>query len=122
MIFIVDDDTSIRKAYKNLLRSNDLDCKSFGAAEDFLAHTKPTASDCIILDLKMPGMSGIDLLKELAARGIKIPIIIVSAYADSSTQQQAKNYGVLAVLRKPVNGDALIDLIKFYTRNETALI
>jgi FixJ family two-component response regulator len=120
MIFIVDDDVSIRKAYKNLLHSNDLDCKSFGTADEFLAQTKLTARDLIILDIKMPGMSGIDLLKELEVRYTKVKIIIVSAFIDNGIQQQAKDYGVIAVLRKPVDGEALIDLVKFHSGNETA--
>jgi two-component system response regulator FixJ len=117
MIYIVDDDVSIRKAYKNLLHSSDLECKSFGTADEFLAHTKLTAADLIILDIKMPGMSGIDLLKELEARGAKVKVIIVSAFIDSGIQQQARDYGVAAVLRKPVDGEALIDLIKYNKKN-----
>jgi FixJ family two-component response regulator len=119
MIFIVDDDVSIRRAYKNLLHSNDLECKSFGTADEFLAHTKLTATDLIILDIKMPGMSGIDLLKELELRNTKVKVIIVSAFIDSGIQQRARDYGVIAVLRKPVDGDALIDLVKFHKKIET---
>jgi len=119
MIFIVDDDMSIRKAYKNLLLSNDLECRSFGTAEEFLAHTKLNTTDVIILDIKMPGMSGIDLLKELELRNTKAKIIIVSAFMDNSIQQQARDYGVVAVLRKPVDGEALIDLIKYDKKIET---
>jgi len=117
MIFIVDDDASIRRAYKKLLNSDDLECISFGTAEDFLGQTEPIPSDFIILDIKMPGMSGIDLLKELEARGTKVKIIIVSAFINSSIQQQAREYGVVAVLRKPVDGEALIDLIKYNKSN-----
>jgi FixJ family two-component response regulator len=119
MIFIVDDDASIRRAYRNLLHSHDLECKYFGTAEEFLAHTKLTSKDLIILDIKMPGMSGIDLLKELEVLDTKVKIIIVSAFIDSSIQQQARDYGVIAVLRKPVDGDALIDLIKYNKKIET---
>jgi len=120
MIFIVDDDVSIRKAYKNLLYSHDLECKSFGTADEFLAHTKLNITDLIILDIKMPGMSGMDLLKEIEAKGTKVKVIIVSAFIDSSIQQQARDYGVIDVLRKPVDGEALIDLVKFHYGNEIA--
>ena len=117
MIFIVDDDVSIRRAYKNLLNSDDLESKSFETAEEFLGQANPIPSDFIILDIKMPGMSGLDLLKELEVRGTKVNIIIVSAFIDSGIHQQARDYGVVAVLRKPVDGEALIDLIKYNKSN-----
>lgn len=119
MIFIIDDDVSIRRAYKNLFNSAGLDCKSFETADEFLVRTKVTADNIIILDIKMPGISGIDLLKELEARSIKAKIIIVSAFVDSNIQQLARDYGVVAVLRKPVDGEALIDLIKYNKKIET---
>jgi len=113
MTYLIDDDISIRRGFDLFLKSASLDLQSFERAEDFLATIKPQPNDLLLLDLHLPGMSGIDLLKNLSANGLQIPVIVVTAFDDKQSQEICKRYGVKAYLRKPVDGEALIDLIKY---------
>lgn len=96
-----------------LFRSAKFDFRAFGSPEDFLAGFSPMDSDILILDMHMPGMNGCELLKYLADHEIYTPVIIITAYDEPSSRECAKNYGAIAYLRKPVDGEALIDLIKY---------
>jgi len=113
MTYLIDDDISIRRGFELFLKSAALDLTSFERAEDFLSTIKPQPTDLLILDLHLPGMSGIDLLKKLLQDGIQIPVIVVTAFVDKQSQEACKKYGVKAYLRKPVDGEALIDIIKY---------
>lgn len=113
MIYLIDDDISVRRGFDLFLRSASLDLKSFERAEDFLSAVKPELHDILILDLHLPGMSGCDLLQKLGQDGIHIPVIVVTAFDDAQTRESCRNYGVKAYLRKPVDGEALIDMIKY---------
>jgi FixJ family two-component response regulator len=112
MIYFIDDDESTRSAFDLLLESLGLDFKSFGSVEELLADVILTRSDLLVLDLNLPGMSGLDLLKKFSQENIQIPVIIVTAFDDANSRENCKHYGVKAYLRKPVNGKVLIDLIK----------
>jgi FixJ family two-component response regulator len=113
MVYLIDDDMSIRRAYEFFLGSAGMDFISFGSAEEFLDEAKPVFNDLIILDLCMPGMSGCDLLKKLYQDNSSIPVIVVSAFDDQHNREICRKYGVREFLRKPVDGEALIDLIKY---------
>jgi len=104
---------SLRRAFEYFLESAGLDFKSFGSADEFLAAVRPTTNDLLILDLNLPGMSGCDLLMKLHKDNIQIPVIVVSAFDDQHNRDLCKEYGAKAFLRKPVDGEALIDLIKY---------
>ncbi|HNS17642.1 MAG TPA: response regulator [Bacteroidales bacterium] len=113
MIYIIDDDKYVRRGFGMLLKSADLECKCFGSAEDFLESCQPVEQDLLILDMHMPGMGGCDLLEHFIKEEIHVPVIIITAFDEPASRECAKNYGALAYLRKPVDGEALIDLIKY---------
>jgi len=112
VVFIVDDDESVRKAMERLMRSADYRAETFSSAEDFLNRARHEDGGCLILDIRMPGMSGLDLQRELAARGSKLPVIFVTAHEDETTRAQAMSAGAVAVLGKPVEDEALLDAIE----------
>jgi len=96
-----------------LFKSAGLESSAIGSAEDFLAAFKPDDKDILILDMHMPGMNGCDLLEYLANKEMFIPVIIITAFDDPASRECAKRYGAIAYLRKPVDGEALIDLVKY---------
>jgi len=113
MIYIIDDDQYVRRGFKILLRSAGFECKDFENAEDFIKAYSPDNEDFLILDYHLPEMNGCELLAYFKANNIHIPVIIVTAYDDQLSRECAKNYGAVAFLRKPVDGEALIDMIKY---------
>ena len=113
MINIVDDDPFVRRGFTMLFKSAGFPSLAFGSAEEFLADFKTGDSDVLILDMHMPGMNGCDLLEYLANREIFIPVIIVTAYDEPTSRECARKYGAVAYLRKPVDGEALIDLVRY---------
>ena len=108
MIAIVDDDKSAREALERLVRSLGHSASTFGSAEDFLKSGKLHDTSCLITDVRMPGMSGIDLQDRLIADGHYIPIIFMTAYFDDHVRQRAMKAGAVAFLVKPVDTDQLI--------------
>jgi len=113
MIYIIDDDKYVRRGFDILFKSAGLECDSFGSAEEFLELAHTSENDVIILDMHMPGMNGCELLEHLAKNEIFLPVIIVTAFDEPASRECAKNYGAVAYLRKPVDSEALIDLIKY---------
>ncbi len=113
MIYIIDDDQHIRRGFGMLLKSAGFECTSYGNAEEFLEQSKPVATDLIILDYHLPGITGCDLLEHFLTIKLHIPVIIITAFEDKISRDCAKKYGALAYLRKPVDGEALVDLIKY---------
>jgi FixJ family two-component response regulator len=113
MIHIIDDDVFVRRGFSLLFRSAGLYSDSFGSAEEFIAECKQGDNDILILDMHMPGMNGCDFLEYLVKHEIYIPVIIITAYDEPASRDCAKRYGAIAYLRKPVDGDALIDLVKY---------
>jgi FixJ family two-component response regulator len=113
MIYIIDDDESVRKAFKRLLRSVNLDVETFSSAEEFLKSQKPNKNSCIIIDIRMPGLTGFDLQRKLNDQGIKIPVIVISASDDAQTREQARELGAVAFFRKPIDAQALLDAISW---------
>jgi FixJ family two-component response regulator len=113
MVHVIDDDKFIRRGLDLLFRSAGLDSHAYSSAETFIAEAHLGDYDVIVLDMQMPGMSGCDLLKYLSRHELFLPIIIITAYDEKASRECAKNYGAVAYLRKPVDSQALIDLIKY---------
>jgi len=112
IVGIVDDDESIRMAIRSLLRSLGFKVETFGSAEDLLGSARLDDVACLIVDLRLPGMSGVDLQRQLLAAKRELPMIFISAHDDPVAQQQALTAGALAFLRKPFSEEALIDAIR----------
>jgi FixJ family two-component response regulator len=112
VIAIVDDDESLRRSLGNFLRSVGFRVETFASAEDFLTSTRRERSECLLLDLRMTGMSGLDLLRHLAAAGIHVPAVMLTAHADAEIRQQCLEAGAAGFLEKPFHRDALLDAIR----------
>src|SRR5262245_63803295 len=109
VIGIVDDDESVRMAIRSLLRSLGFKVEMFGSAEDLLGSARLDDIACLIVDLRLPGVSGVDLQRQLLAAKRELPMIFISAHEDPVAQRQALTAGALAFLRKPFSEKALID-------------
>jgi FixJ family two-component response regulator len=112
IVFVVDDDASVRPAMESLIRSVGLRVKSFASAHDFLAFERPDAPACLVLDVRLPGLSGLDLQKELAAAGNPIPIIFITGHGDIPMSVQAMKGGAIEFLTKPFRDQQLLDGIQ----------
>ena len=115
-VFVVDDDASARRGLARVLRAAGHDVRAFASAEEFLDAYDPECTGCLVLDSRMPGMSGQELQAELAARGVGLPIIVVTADADPETRRAAHRLNATAFFRKPVDGSALLDAIDWAVR------
>jgi FixJ family two-component response regulator len=115
-VSIVDDDEPVRQALKNLMRSARFDVETFGSAEEFLASERLDSTDCLILDLSLPGMNGFDLQDHLNAERRAIPIIFITAHADETARQRALGAGAVELLGKPVRREALFQAIQSATQ------
>ena len=105
---VVDDDRSVREALENLISSVGFEVKLFASAEDFLESATALQTDCAILDVRLPGISGLELQQRLAADGQSIPIIIITAQGDNKTHDEAVAAGAIAFLKKPVKEEVLL--------------
>ena len=108
LIVVVDDDQSVREALANLISSVGFEVKLFASAEDFLDSDTPLQTDCTILDVRLPGISGLELQQKLAADGQSIPVIIITAQGDDKTQDEAVAAGAIAFLKKPFKEEVLL--------------
>src|SRR5262245_39648861 len=108
VISIVDDDTSFRRATARLVRALGHSVGSFGSAEEFLKSGCVRETACLISDVQMPGMSGLELQNQLRAQGIRLPVIFMTAYPELAAQEQALASGALGFLNKPFDEDKLI--------------
>lgn len=111
-VSIVDDDAPVREALKNLMRSARFDVEAFASAEEFLASDRLNNTQCLILDLYLPGMSGFDLQEHLNEEDLNIPIIFITAHADERSRRRALKGGAVDLLGKPVRRDALFQAIQ----------
>ena len=112
VIAVVDDEEAIRDALSDLLLVMGYSCQTFDRAEAFLAAHTPNRFDCLITDIRMPGMSGLDLLQHLAAAGSTMPVIVVTSFDDPLSRSRAMESGAHAYLTKPVTDDALLQSLK----------
>lgn len=111
LVYVIDDDESVRRAFRLLLLSAGLNVRTFSSAKEFLESISPSDSGLIVLDMRMPGITGLDLLKTLAHRKTRMKIIAVSAFDDARTKALARELGAVVFFQKPVDGQALIDAI-----------
>ena len=112
IVSIVDDDESLRRSLRNLLGSVGLRVETFASAEAFLESLHQEQAGCLVLDLRMPGMNGFELLRHLSGTGSRIPAVILTAHGDDETRQRSMQAGAAAFLSKPFNGDALLDAVR----------
>src|SRR2546429_726078 len=112
VVFVVDDDPSLRHALTNLLRSVRLRVETFGSAQEFLAGPRPDAPGCLVLDVRLPGLSGLDLQHELAVVQMDLPIIFITGYGDIPMTVQAMKAGAVELLTKPFRNQELLDAIQ----------
>jgi len=108
-IVIIDDDESVRKALGRLIRSVGLQVETFGTAEEFLQSADQPTPDCLILDVHLPGLSGLDLQKQLKKEGRSLPIVFISAYSEDRVSRLALDEGAIAFLYKPFEERLLLE-------------
>ncbi len=111
MVYVIDDDESVRKALQRLFRSADLDVETFSSGEEFLSSPRQERDACILMDIRMPGLTGFDLQQRLTSQGIDVPVIVISASDDVQTREHARELGAEVFFRKPVDDSALLDAV-----------
>ena len=112
IVFVVDDDPSVREALSSLIRSVGLSVKTFSSAQEFLTSQRPDAPACLVLDVRLPGLSGLDLQRELAATHSSIPIIFITGHGDIPMTVEAMKAGAVEFLTKPFRDQDLLDAIQ----------
>ena len=117
-VFVVDDDLSARRGLARLLRTAGHDVREYASANEFLNALGSGTCNCLVLDARMPGLSGEELQAELKTRGVHLPIIVVTEDEDPETRNKAQKMGAAGFFRKPVDGTALLDAIAWALRPE----
>ena len=112
VVFVVDDDASVRHGVKQLLASAGLRAETFGSTREFLEAKRPEAPGCLILDVRLPDASGLDLQRELAEADVRLPIIFITGHGDIPTSVQAMKAGAVEFLTKPFRGQELLAAVK----------
>jgi FixJ family two-component response regulator len=112
IVFVIDDDRLIREGMQSLIKSIGLRVETFASARDFLAAKRPDAPACLILDVRMPEVSGLDLQRKLGEAKIQIPIIFITGHGDIPMTVRAMKEGALEFLTKPVRGQELLDAVQ----------
>jgi len=112
LVFVIDDDASVRDAIADLLRSVGLDVASFGSTQEFLQSKRPDAPGCIVLDVRLPGPSGLEFQRTLNTSNIHLPIIFISGHGDIPMSVRAMKSGAIEFLTKPVPEQELLDAIQ----------
>ena len=112
LVAIVDDDRSVQSALKDLMESAGLSARSFGSAEEFLEWDQRKQTACLVADIRMAGMSGLELQAKLKAEGSRIPIIFITAHGDAKMKLQAMKAGAVDFLSKPFDDEVLLDEVR----------
>jgi FixJ family two-component response regulator len=112
VVFVVDDDPSVRRAIKRLVESVGLRAELFGSAQEFLYSERPDAASCLVLDIRLPGISGLDFQRELAEANIHTPIVFITAHGDIPMTVRAMKAGAVEFLTKPFRDQDLLDAIQ----------
>lgn len=120
MVFIVDDDLSVREALGSLIRSAGLQVETFASAQEFLARPRADMPCCLVLDVRLPGLSGLELQKRMAEVNIEIPIIFITGHGDVPTTVQAMKAGAVEFLTKPFRDQDLLDAIRHAIKRDRA--
>jgi FixJ family two-component response regulator len=111
LVFVVDDDSSMRESVRNLIRSAGLNVQTFASAQEFLTSPRPDAASCLVLDVQLPGLSGLDLQQELAKLDVQLPIIFITGHGDIPMTVRAMEAGALEFLTKPFRDEDLLNAI-----------
>lgn len=112
VVFVVEDDAPLRESLKNLLRSVGLRVEAFASAQEFLRGRRPNVPACLVLDVQLPGLSGLDLQKQMLKAGLAIPIIFVSGHSDIPMSVRAMKAGAVEFLTKPFRDQDLLDAVQ----------
>ena len=120
VVFVVDDDPSVRSSLKFLLSSVGLQVEGFESAETFLQRKPPDAPSCLVLDVRLRGLSGLDFQRELAARNIRIPIVFVTGHGDIPMSVRAMKAGAIEFLTKPYRDQDLLDAVRIALERDRA--
>jgi FixJ family two-component response regulator len=121
IVWVVDDDVSVREALGSLIRSVGLRVETFVSAQEFLARTRTDAPSCLVLDVRLPGLGGLDLQKRMAELNLEIPIVFITGHGDVPTSVQAMKAGAIEFLTKPfADGDLLNAIQQAIKRDRTA--
>lgn len=111
-VFVIDDDPSVRRSIAGLLKSVGLRSESFGSTQEFLGHAGAEGPSCLILDVRLPGLSGLDFQQQLAEAGVPIPIIFITAHGDIPMSVRAMKSGAIEFLTKPFHNQNLLDAVQ----------
>jgi len=111
-VFVVDDDISVRESLELLIRSEGWQPETFASAQEFLAHPRKLAPSCLVLDVSLPGLNGLDLQKRVAVERIEMPIIFITGHGNVPMTVQAMKAGAVEFLTKPFSGDVLLSAIR----------
>jgi len=120
VVFIVDDDASVRDALKRLIRSVGLRVELFGSAQEFLQRGRPDVPSCLVLDVRLPGIGGLDLQRQLADANVQTPIIFITAHGDIPMSVRAMKAGAVEFLTKPFRDQDLLDAIQIALERDRA--
>jgi RNA polymerase sigma factor (sigma-70 family) len=120
IIYVIDDDASVRDGLEDLLRSVGLAVKTFGSTRDFLVSERPDTPSCIVLDVRLPGASGLEFQRTLINSGIHLPIIFISGHGDIPMSVQAIKSGAVEFLTKPLHEQGLLDAIQAAVERDRA--
>jgi RNA polymerase sigma factor (sigma-70 family) len=112
VVFVVDDDRSVRSSLKFLISSVGLEVESFDSADSFLKRRPPDVPSCLVLDVRLPGLSGLDFQRELAAKNIRIPIVFITGHGDIPMSVRAMKAGAVEFLTKPFRDQDLLDAVR----------
>ena len=112
LVFIVDDDSSVRKSLARLVRAAGFDVETFASAREFLTRPRYDGPSCLVLDVRMPGLSGLDLQETLAIAGQRVSIVFITGFPDVRARVKAMKGGAIDFLSKPVNDKDLLDAIE----------
>ncbi len=112
IVFVIDDDEAVRESVKKLIASVGLRAETFGSTRDFLSAERPKAPACLILDVRLPDVSGLEFQRDLAAANVEIPIIFITGHADVPMSVRAMKAGAVEFLTKPFRGQELLDAIQ----------
>jgi len=112
VVYVVDDDISVREAVRNLLRSVGLEVEAFGTAQQFLSAKRGDAPGCLVLDVRLPGISGLDLQRQLVEADIQVPIIFITGHGDIQMSVRAMKAGAVEFLTKPFRDQDLLDAVQ----------
>jgi len=111
-VFVIDDDASMREAIGRLLHAIGLTVRTFGSAREFLSTPLPDIPACVVLDVRLPGSSGLDLQREMVERGIHVPVIFITGHGDIAMSVQAMKAGAVEFLTKPFRDQDLLDAVR----------